>query len=86
MEAVTRKIDFARCFMVESTRSAGGLCLLWDKGVVMDVFSDISLHFDAWVTWGDREKCRITGIYGWFLKEEKHRTLSLINWLYKDEH
>ena len=63
MEAVRRMTSMKGCFTVDSIGTRGGLCLMWEEGVEVDIKTYTSHHIDAWVQWEGRE-CRVTGMYG----------------------
>lgn len=60
-------------YVVDSTGRAGGLCLLWKKGINFKLFSSSLHHIDGSFEgfFGD-EHWRFSSFYGWSNNVEKH--------------
>jgi len=80
METVRRKLNFANCLEVECRGLSGGLALLWDSEVQLEICSFSTNHIDSIVT-SDKGKWRFTGIYGFPESNRKSATFRLLEHL-----
>ena len=64
---------------VDSRRGAGGLAILWEKDITLNVCSSSLNHIDATICWeGENVHWRFTGIYGYLESHNKHKTGALL--------
>ncbi|KAL0327238.1 UNVERIFIED_CONTAM: hypothetical protein Sangu_1801800 [Sesamum angustifolium] len=64
IENLKRKLDLFGC-CVESRGKSGGLALLWQKSVEVQLQSFSKYHVDASVRTEESDECwRFTGVYG----------------------
>lgn len=72
------RLGFNGGLHVDSVGKSGGLVLLWDDSVVVDVKSFSNHHINAWAANQDGFMWRFTGIYGFSDFANRHHTLELL--------
>lgn len=66
-----KKLKFDNCFVVDRSGMGGGLALLWDSEVSLEVQSYSKHHIDAVIRNENGSLWRCTGIYGHPEAEQK---------------
>ena len=80
MDSIRRKLGYENCLEVECRGLSGGLALLWDRDVHLDVCSFSTNYIDAIVT-TDGGQWRFTGLYGFPEANRKRATFHLLEHL-----
>lgn len=78
MQNKGKKLNFDNCFAVSSRGRSGGLALLWNSKVVVDIKSFSQHHIDAVVHSENGSLWRCTGIYRHPKSDQKRYTWTLL--------
>ncbi|KAK6123881.1 hypothetical protein DH2020_042372 [Rehmannia glutinosa] len=80
MEKLNRnKLGFTGCFPVNSVGKSGGLCLLWNSNVQVDLISFSSHHITSNIELDQNQQPWVfSGIYGWPDNSQKWKTCQLM--------
>ncbi|KAG6624127.1 hypothetical protein CIPAW_16G004600 [Carya illinoinensis] len=64
-DAIKRKLGFIGCFVVDARGCSGGLALLWNQDVNLEVLNFTQHHISVWLMSDDGvRKWMLTGFYG----------------------
>lgn len=74
-----KELMFDNCFAVDKSGLGGGLALLWNSEVVVEVKSFSKHHIDAVVNFENGTYWRCTGIYRHLEAKQKHNTWTLLH-------
>ena len=78
MQRRGKDLMFDNCLAVDRSGLGGGLALLWNSEVVVEVKSFSKHHIDAIVNFENGSFWRCTGVYGHPEAEQKHNTWTLL--------
>ena len=78
MNNVGMKLKLKNYFVVSSNEKSGGLSMLWDSDIKVNITSFSSHHIDAEVETEDRKQMRCTGVYGHPETSKKKHTWTLL--------
>ncbi|XP_041009372.1 uncharacterized protein LOC121253428 [Juglans microcarpa x Juglans regia] len=64
-DSINRRVRSEGCFVVDPEGRKGGLMLLWDQSVELEILNYSNRHINAWVTNEEgNERWLLTGFYG----------------------
>ncbi|XP_019160043.1 PREDICTED: uncharacterized protein LOC109156647 [Ipomoea nil] len=80
MEQVRIKLKYENCLTVEATRRGGGLALLWNGGLDVEVVG-YSNHYIDTVVRQNGNRWRFTGFYGSPKRHQRHISWNILRYL-----
>ena len=78
MNKVRRKLKFDGCFSVNRSGLGGGLAMLWNSDIEVNIASFSCHHIDVEVSTEKRKNLRCTKIYGSPEASQKRHTWSVL--------
>lgn len=73
-----KRLGFDNCFAVSREGMGGGLAMLWNEDLELEIISYSNHHIDAIVRGIDGRQWRCTGIYGHLEAGQKQHTWTLL--------
>lgn len=64
MDTIRSKLNFDSCFNVDSSGRGGGLVMLWNSKICVQIKSFSKHHIDTELQMGNGKQMRCTGVYG----------------------
>ena len=81
VENLKNTLGFDHAFAVSSIGRSGGLGIIWNNNMRVELLLYSQYHIDVILTEGDREPWRLTCVYGEAQLSERHKMWSLLKFI-----